>query len=201
MKSTPTPWGQSQGIQFCDPQRLIAKVHTAGHGGYRVHVDLSMPEPLASIGQIEPSLGPFRWFEEDDAWAAVVIAFPQWFAPGLDASAQDTLRDCFPQAYEAHYGVKLTPAQSRTLATLEWEEKTKDNFTLVTGYSDRHWDVPEGKVYAIGFRRSDEATRGFLLSRDDYEAVIKSRAVLDAYPKWEPSRSLPMMKPALEVVA
>lgn len=99
---TVTPWGMSdhvtryaRGINFYD---------TPSHGGYKVSAKLnaSMPEPLRNAD---------GWYEEDCEWCKVVLAFPQYF-PFKDWAAEKTLRNWFPDKWEAFYGKKLQPGES-----------------------------------------------------------------------------------------
>ena len=191
--SMSTPWGGSQSRTFYDPQRTIMLVNTAEHGGFGVHVSREMPKHLVTgIAIVEDT---WRWFEEDQAWAAVAVAFPEFFSEANVASAQQTLKDWYPEAYMAHFGVNLTAADSRKLEQLAWEEATRDNFVVTAGWGDWAWDVPAGHVYAAGFRARDGAAAGFLVPQDQYERP--GRMVLDSFPRWEPDRTKPYCKPRL----
>jgi len=91
--------------------------------------------------------------------------------------------------------VRLTPADSRALEQAAWEDRTHDKFVACAAYSDRHWDVPKGMTYVSGWRRSDEAVAGFLVPAQEEQAG-GLRLVLDGYPRWEPIRNLPEVKPS-----
>jgi hypothetical protein len=77
-----TPWGPPQQQEAVAPG--VTRVSTAGHGGY--HVDAS------ALGAMPPALAAFdtfaggdgcggRWFEEDEDWCVVALAFPHLFQP------------------------------------------------------------------------------------------------------------------------
>jgi hypothetical protein len=74
MTDTPTPWGPA------DHEQVLASgitlYSTAGHGGIAVtgEVARKMPAALRGVGQ---RYGGKLWFEEDAAWAAVYLAFPE----------------------------------------------------------------------------------------------------------------------------
>lgn len=77
-----TPWGPPQQQEAVAPG--ITRVSTAGHGGY--HVDASalatMPPALAALDTFAGGDGRGgRWFEEDEDWCVVALAFPHLFQP------------------------------------------------------------------------------------------------------------------------
>lgn len=171
------------------PNGKILEVETASHTRIAIAEDLPMPAALASVGNLRTG---YRWFEEDAGFAAAILAFPEHFAPARVASAKDTLRDWLPDAYMAHFEESLTAAESKLLGQREWDKATRSNFVVLAGFGDEHWNVPNGHVYACGFRQVDEATAGFLVPQDKY--VCSGRLVLDDFPRWEPDRNLPLTK-------
>jgi len=185
-----TPWGDAQTVSYYDPDRKIVQVSTASHGGLGVDLALDMPAHLAAIGECDDKR---RWFEEDEAWAAVAVAFPQFFSANVLEQAKETLKHWRPEAYMVHFGVRLGPADSYLLEKRAWEQATRDNFVTTAVWSDAFWDVPSGYAYAAGFRARDEATAGFLIPRS--ECVNVTRLVLDGFPRWEPDRTKPYCKP------
>lgn len=191
-----TPWGDAQTVSYYDPDRKIVHVSTASHGGLGVDLALDMPAHLAGIGECDDKR---RWFEEDKAWAAVALAFPQFFSATVVEQAKETLKHWRPEAYMTHFGVTLGPADSHVLEKRAWEQATRDNFVVTAGWGDWAWDVPAGHVYAAGFRASDGAAAGFLVPQDQYERP--GRLVLDGFPRWEPDRTKPYCKPPLEECA
>jgi hypothetical protein len=178
-------------VHFHDPERNIRRVSTSSHGGISVSRGLEMRAHLAALGLTDAT--GCLWFEEDLAWAAVPVAFPQHFSEEMVEAAQQTLRHHFPEAYVAQFGGVLTASTSRALAQREWEAATENSFVVTTGFGSWAWNVPPGHVYACGWRRRDEATAGFLVPAAEY--VNEGRLVLDAFPRWEPDRTLPYFKP------
>lgn len=90
-----TPWGLSQQQKSIGPG--ITRVWTAGHGGY--HIDATtvsaMPPVLAAFGTWAGSDDHGgRWFEEDEDWCIVALAFPQHFLPYIVWCAFQTLERC-----------------------------------------------------------------------------------------------------------
>lgn len=186
-----TPWGVADQVDSLHPDGKILRVQAPDGGGIGIAVDLPMPTCLATLGEQGTD---YLWFEEDQAWAAPVTAFPSFFHPEHVRIAKEKLQHCYPEAFMAHFGVLLTAATSREVARREWEAATADKFTVVAGFGDWAWNVPPGQVYACGWRKKDEATVGFLVPADVYD-VNPGRLVLDEFPRWEPDRSLPYSKP------
>lgn len=191
MKNFHTPWGMADQVDSLHPEKKILRVHTPEHGGIAVAMDLPMPSYLAGLGEQGQS---YRWFEEDQAWAAPATAFPSFFHPDHVRRAKEILRDHYPEAFMAHFGGVLTAATSRALEQREWESATANRFVVTAGFGDWAWNVVPGHVYACGWRRRDEAVAGFLVPAEVYN-VNPGRLVLDDYPRWEPDRTLPYSKP------
>lgn len=198
MIKMPTPWGVSHYVHFHGPDKLVVRVGTAEHGGIGVDASITMPPALAALAMVD-SEGR-RWFEEDITWAAAVIALPDRFQPEWVETAQDILCHHFPDAYMAHFNVVLTAADSRAMEEREFHAKTTDNFIVTAAWGSSFWDVGNGNVYVCGWRRRDEATAGFLVPEEEYQ-VNPSRLILDTYPRWEPNRSLPYVKPERQASA
>lgn len=95
-----TPWGASQSSKQW--ARGIMSYSTAGHGGFSVtpakHAEM-LPE-LGDIGHFEYDK---YWFEEDCAYAAVVLAFPELFSdkPEVVTYAAKSLQTYHPAAHAA----------------------------------------------------------------------------------------------------
>jgi len=189
MNKLQTPWGLADYVHYHDPQRTIVRVGASSHGGIGVALTRDMPDYLASLGTIENG---WRWFEEDQGYCAAVVCFPDHFKPEWVEGAKLVLQNWYPEAHMRHFGSVLTAATSMALEQREWDAATRDKFVVTSGFGAWAWNVPQGKVYASGFRASDEATAGFLVPAAEY--VNPARMVLDGYPRWEPDRSLPYMK-------
>jgi len=89
-----TPWGRTQdvAIHYEGPEGKIYQVSTSSHGGYRVTGELlkKMPDNLRKLG--------YRgWFEEDCAWAAVVVGLPGYFTQKWHDEALETLKRWYPE--------------------------------------------------------------------------------------------------------
>jgi len=194
MSKLSTPWGPADYVHYHGEDRQVLRVGTSSHGGIGVLPSLSMPAYLAALADTD-GYGT-RWYEEDIAWAIAVTAFPDRFERTWVEAAKDTMRNEFPEAYVAHYGGVLTAETSRILERRQFEAATRNNFVVTASFGEWAWNCPTGFVYACGWRRSDEATAGFLVPAEKY--VNPGRLVLDEFPRWEPDRSLPYFKPKAE---
>lgn len=117
-----SPWGGVQDVERV--AKGITFVSTASHGGYRVSISRwrEMPRELRDCASTV--WAHYAWFEEDCAWAAVVLAFPLEFtkeAGSVEAyqpkhnQAKESLRNWCPEAYERHFQCKLRPEESYIL--------------------------------------------------------------------------------------
>lgn len=73
-----TPWGESQLIEVLGDG--ILSVSTASHGGIYVPKALLNRIPLRHQEYAARWSGDLQWYEEDCAWAAVALAFPEKFS-------------------------------------------------------------------------------------------------------------------------
>ncbi len=186
-----TPWGAAELVRFLSPSGDVVRTASASHGGEGVRTQVPIPAALADIGTV---IGTWRWFEEDHAWSAVAMAFPHLYPTAQVEDAKSILRNRFPEAYSAHFGETLGPSDSQVLDQRAWERETIDSYCVIAGFSSNFWNVPEGQVYACGFRARDESVAGFLVPQEQY--VNPMRLVLDPFPRWEPDRSKPYLKEA-----
>lgn len=133
-----TPWGPPQHQEAVAPG--VTRVSTAGHGGY--HVDAS------AVGTMPPALAAFhtfaggdgcggRWFEEDEDWCVVALAFPHLFQPYEVWCALQTFGCCartqprYAAAERAFTGPARDEAERIAAA---WFEEHRDHWR-VCGYS------------------------------------------------------------------
>lgn len=91
-----TPWGPSDSIE--DLGEGIRFVTAPGHGGYYVPAPLLERIPKAHQEYAAKWSGSPQWYEEDVAWAAVVLAFPHLFPrPEMMEAARATVARYFPK--------------------------------------------------------------------------------------------------------
>jgi len=89
-----SPWGAVEDATEHAPG--VWFVSTPGHGGFMVNAAaaLAMPRGLRSIGM---PWGGLLAFEEDCAYAAVVLAFPDAFAPAAVEVARRFVASWYPR--------------------------------------------------------------------------------------------------------
>lgn len=169
-----TPWGTSQqstrygdGITFCS---------TAEHGGFHVTQSLNdaMPPALRQESQ---------WYEEDCESAKVILAFPDRFSAQAIAEARNSLRNWFPELYEAHFGLKLRPGESFVRDEWLFEQQHAAHWVTIAAWGDWHEQVPEGfvgVVATLGRRRDPSVThRYFLIPKVEYDQRERFGFVID----------------------
>ena len=140
-----SPWGQIQ--HSTDIAEGIRSVQTASHGG----ILLSPPrlaEFRAKFPNFEPWAGVAGAFEEDCDWAAVALAFPQYFDDQTLYNAvrtQETaqLKGCIPAECRAR-----ADAYAATIAG-KWE---------IGSYGSSPDGYPRG-AWGVGLRRGAEHKR------------------------------------------
>ncbi len=99
-----TPWGPSQGATvYADG---VVFHSTAGHGGFLLSADRNR--------KVHPSIRVTGGaYEEDEAWAIVAFSFPYLFTSFERRASEKTMKDSFPEAWEAITGNVLGPGESR----------------------------------------------------------------------------------------
>lgn len=139
-----TPWGLPQ------TERQIAtgiiRFGTAQHGGIylNAHRVSIMPQGLRENISVEPAGD--CWLEEDLAWCFAPVAFPLSFSEDERKAADQTMRDYFPSAWEAHNRRPLADSQSRHRKDQRFYDQHAESLLCVNAYGSWAKHVPEGKV-------------------------------------------------------
>ena len=165
-KGPSTPWESGQQVKTV--ARGVAEVGTASHGGMRVSRGLATrrmkPEILACA--IERS--GYFWFEEDCAYALVVLSMPELFEAKMVESAKASAKTWNPDEYTVLTGEPVVVEESYTLQRRAFEAETKDKFVVRCAWGDWEDDVPKGMVKVFSRRDSDGAERYGLVNAVDY---------------------------------
>lgn len=99
-----TPWGPSQGGTVY--AEGVTSLATAGHGGFKLSADRNR--------KVHPMLrAAGGWYEGDECWAIVAFTFPHLFTALERRYAERTIKDSWPDAWEAIFGTILEPGESR----------------------------------------------------------------------------------------
>lgn len=86
-----TPWGAADHVEeISDGRVTIISVDTPSHGGYFVPKRHLAAIPAQHQAYAAKWSGSVQWYEEDCAWAAVVLAFPQLFSAEHVAAARES---------------------------------------------------------------------------------------------------------------
>jgi hypothetical protein len=155
-----TPWGSSQGATiYADG---VVCHSTAGHGGF--HLD------AAHNAKVHPTLrAADGWYEEDCAWAAVAQAFPDLFTSYERRCADRTIRDWYPDAWEAIHGRFLQAGESHEKDRRNFERDHASDWVVISAIRlDQHPGMTECVATLGGNRRGPEQRR-YLVPSDEYD--------------------------------
>ena len=159
--SASTPWGGAQSATvYADG---IVEYATASHGGFHLS-----PERNAAVHPMLRSEG--GWYEEDCGWAAVAITFPDLFTAFERRCAETTLKDWFPDAWEAVFGTVLGPGDSHEKDRRAFAAAHVADWVVISAIrSTDHAHMVE-VVATLGGRRDPRAEeRRFLVPSTEYE--------------------------------
>ncbi|NMG41898.1 hypothetical protein GRZ55_21950 [Chelativorans sp. ZYF759] len=156
-----TPWGPSQGATvFAEG---VVCHSTAGHGGFHLSVERnSKVHPLLRDG------GGF--YEEDEAWAIVAITFPHLFTSFERRCAECTMKDSYPDAWEAITGTVLQPGKSRKKDERAFRQEHAADWVVVSAIISGHEKGFVECIATLGARRGiGTEERRFLVPADEYD--------------------------------
>ncbi|WP_434730637.1 DUF7007 domain-containing protein [Rhizobium binae] len=166
-----TPWGPSQGATVY-AEGVVAHT-TAGHGGFSLS-----PERNAKVHPLLRSRDGF--YEEDLAWAAVAITFPDLFTGVERRSAEATIKDWQPDAWDAMSGTVLAPSESHVKDRRAFEREHAGDWIVISAlHSDHHPGMTEVIATRGGRRDAHVEERRFLVASTEYQ-VGRFGFVIDA---------------------
>lgn len=156
-----TPWGPSQGATIYAEGVVFHT--TAGHGGFKLSGNHN--------AQVHPMLrSQDGWYEEDSAWAAVAVAFPDLFTGFERRCAARTLKDWEPDAWETISGTILSSGQSHVKDRRAFEHHHARDWIVISALrSDHHSGMTEVIATRGGKRDHDAEERRFLVPSTAYE--------------------------------
>lgn len=169
--SANTPWGAAQGATVY--AEGIVEYATASHGGFHLS-----PERNAAVHPTLRSEG--GWYEEDCGWAAVAITFPDLFTAFERRCAETTLKDWFPDAWEAIFGTVLGPGDSYQKDRRTFAAAHAADWVVISAIRSSHRTPMVEVVATLGGRRHPRAEeRRFLVPAPEYEADRPFGFVID----------------------
>lgn len=160
--SANTPWGGAQCATVY--AEGIIEYATASHGGFHLS-----PERNAAVHPTLRSEG--GWYEEDCGWAAVAITFPGLFTAFERRCAETTLKDWFPDAWEAISEAVLGPGDSYLKDRRAFAITHADDWVVISATRSADYAHVVEVVAMLGGRRDPCAEeRRFLVPAAEYEA-------------------------------
>lgn len=157
---TSTPWGPSQGATvYADG---VVFHSTAGHGGFVLSPDRNR--------KVHPSIRVAGGaYEEDEAWAIVAFTFPHLFTAFERRAAERTMKDSFPDAWEAITGNVLGPGESWRKDERAFLAEHRDDWIVISAIiSEQQSGFTEVIATPGGKRGPGTEERRFLVSSDEY---------------------------------
>lgn len=156
-----TPWGPSQGATVY--AEGVTFHSTAGHGGFHLATERN--------AQVHPLLrAASGFYEEDECWAIVAITFPDLFTAFERRCAEQTVKDSFPDAWEAIFATILGPGESRTKDRWAFEATHAKDWIVVSAITSGQ---QKGFVECIatpgGKRGPGTEERRFLVPSTEYD--------------------------------
>lgn len=156
-----TPWGPAQrSTSYADGVEFHS---TASHGGFKLSVDRNR----VVHSQMRADDG---FYEEDCAWAAVALTFPDLFTSFEQRCANETLRNWQPDAWEAMFEALLAPGESHAKDRPAFEQVHANDWVVISALrSDHHPGMTEVIATRGGRRDHGGEERRFLLASPEYE--------------------------------
>ncbi len=112
---------------------------------------------------------PSPWYEEDAEWAIVALTFPELFTSYERKCADETVRNCWPSAWEEIHGRELAPGQSWTKDRQAFERRHAGDWVVVSAiYSSHNADMTEVVATRGGVRDQRADERRLLVPSAEY---------------------------------
>lgn len=155
-----TPWGPSQGATVY--AEGITCHSTAGHGGFFLTAERN-----AHVNVMLRSRDGY--YEEDECWAIVAISFPHLFTSFERRCAESTMKDSWPDQWEAITGIVFQPGESRKKDERAFLAEHADDWLVQSAIlSDQHPGFTEVIATKGGRREDGVERRRFLIPSPEY---------------------------------
>lgn len=179
-----TPWGPADVVNH--PAAGIARVHTAGHGGYKLSPERNRAVPAG----MRNSSG---WYEEDDEGYVVSWvhpdAVPHWLngdPAAIRAESEKRIIDHYPDAWEKATGNKLQLGQSELRDTEEWAGLNAGQPCILDQRAAEHPDYPGLVVVNTGITGDPHRASRHMIPIADY-------TVAESYSRYGKARVNPLL--------
>ncbi|MES4992580.1 DUF7007 domain-containing protein [Phyllobacterium sp. 22229] len=158
--SANTPWGPSQGATVY--AEGITCHSTAGHGGF--HLVAERNRKVHSMLRVSGG-----WYEEDAEWAIVALTFPHLFTSYERKHADRTIRDSWPDAWQAIFGRVLESGECREKDRRVFECQHADDWIVVSALRSNHEHGFTEVIATRGGKRTEHSLiRRYLVPSDEY---------------------------------
>lgn len=162
-----TPWG------IADSKTVYGEgvvcYGTPGHGGF--HLDRKRNAKVHPA--LRKACGDGSFYEEDGAYAAVILTFPELFTERERRISLVTMKNDYPHAYMAATGEPLSPAESRTLRVEEHARAHASDWQAIAASHDEARPGMVQVIATIGGVRSNFTTtvdeKVFLVPASEYK--------------------------------
>jgi hypothetical protein len=156
-----TPWGMSQSTTVY--AEGIESFSTAEHGGFRLSASRNR--------KVHPLLrSKGGWYEEDAAWAIVAITYPDIFTSFERRCADRTIRDSWPDAWEAIVGTVLVSGESYEKDKRAFHAAHATDWIVISAITSSHIaGFVECVATSGGSRHRNAEERRFLVPSSDYD--------------------------------
>ena len=156
-----TPWGVSQGATIYAEGVVFHS--TASHGGFHLSDECNTEVDY----RLRRRNG---WYEEDAEWAIAALTFPDLFTNLERRSADQTVKDSWPDAWEAIRGTILEPGQSFEKDRRAFHQRHAEDWIVIAAIrSDHHSGFVETIATRGGVRSPSVEERRFLVPASDYD--------------------------------
>ncbi|MGE8106853.1 DUF7007 domain-containing protein [Allorhizobium sp. NPDC080224] len=156
-----TPWGMSQCTTVYTEG--VECHSTAGHGGFKLSAERNR-----KVHPLLRSEGGF--YEEDCAWAIVAITFPDLFTSFEQGCAERSIKDWWPDAWEAIFGTILSAGESHVKDRRAFEAAHAGDWIVISAIrSDHRPGMTEVIATRGGLREPNGEERRFLVPSAEYE--------------------------------
>jgi len=169
--SASTPWGRSQ-MAVIYAEGVVAHM-TSGHGGFHLSANRN-----AKVHLLLRKETP--WYEEDCEWAIVAVSFPELFTGYERSLAEKTVRNTWPDAWQAIHRCKLAEGESWVKDRRAFDKRhAADHVVISAILSDQHPGMTEVVAVVGGNRRADNDERRFLVPSEEYAGRGRFDFVID----------------------
>jgi len=156
-----TPWEWSQGAEVYAEGVVFHS--TASHGGF--WLDELRNAAMPAVLRVDSG-----WYEEDCEWAKVAFGFPDLFTAYERRLAEKTLRDTFPECWEAIHGRTLAPGESFSNDRCLFEEAHAQDWIVISAIRSETRPGIVECIAARGGKRERGPFRRFLVPKAEYRA-------------------------------